>query len=507
MPWDRVDPDVPGRPVIDRASPTDRAFLAMDDDRSPAHFGVILLFGETGGFDVARGRQVLAERVAAVPRLRQRLVRTPFGCGGPIWVDDEDFDIENQVRVVRCAEPGDERALLDTAYALVSTPLARNGPRWSAVFVTGLVEGAVALVVVLHHVLADGVGGLAILAGLADPGPRAQRSPLPRPGVVQSALDGPADPGPAAPVPRSPLLRPGVVQSAFGGPAGAGPAAPPPRFPQSRPGRVQLALDALSRRVRAVLGVGTAVRLLRASMAAAGGVSPQRATPCSLLRRTGGRGRPVVVRVPVASVRAAAHRCGGTTNDAILVAVASALNRVLRADEEELDTVVIGVPVSGHASGEPARGNMVSPLLVAVPATGDLAQRLRSTAGWVRTHKAAAQGPPPIALLGWLFRPLAALGAYRWYMNHQNRMHTLVSHVRGPSEPITFAGRQIRSAIPMGVGADGNMTVYFEVFTYAGIVTITAIADPVRFPDLDVLAQAVSDELARMGTLSPGGRL
>lgn len=73
-----------------------------------------------------------------------------------------------------------------------------------------------------------------------------------------------------------------------------------------------------------------------------------------------------------------------------------------------------------------------------------------------------------------------------------------LEHVRGPSEPITFAGRRIRSTIPMGVGADGNMTVYFEVFAYAGMVTITAIADPVRFPDLDVLTHAVRAELGRI---------
>lgn len=446
MPWDRADSDVPGHPVIDRASPTDRAFLAMDDERAPAHFGVILLFDEAGGFDLAHARQVLAERVAAVPRLRQRLVRTPFGCGGPIWIDDEDFDVERQVRVVRCAVPGDERALLDTACSLVATPLPPTGPRWSAVFVTGLADGAVALVVVLHHVLADGIGGLAILAGLADPG--------------LSAL--------------------------------------PALFPRPRPRTLRLAVDALSGRVRAVARIGTAVRLLRTSITAAGGLRPQRAEPCSLLRRTGGRGGPAVVRVPAAAVRAAAHRWGGTTNDAILVAVAAALNRVLRASGESLDTVVIGVPVSGHAAGEPVRGNMVSPLLVAVPATGDLGQRLRSTANWVRTHKATAQGPPPIALLGWLFRPLAALGIYRWYMNHQHRMHTLVSHVRGPGEPITFAGRRIRAAIPMGAGTDGNMTVYFEVFTYAGTVTITAIADPDRFPDPGVLTRALHDELGRI---------
>jgi WS/DGAT/MGAT family acyltransferase len=449
-PWATADPGAnagaAGHPVIDRASPADRAFLAMDDERAPAHFGVVLLFDEADGFDPARARQVLAERVGAVPRLRQRLVRTPLGCGGPIWVDDEGFDVEHRIRVVRCAEPGDERALLDTAHSFVSTPLPATGPRWSAVFVTGLADGRAALVIVLHHALADGVGGLAILACLVDPGATA----------------------------------------------------PPALFPRPRPTARQLALDALSGRIRAVRRTGATVRSLSTSMAAAGGLHPPRAESCSLLRRTGGRGRPAVVRVPAAALRAAAHRYGATTNDAVLAAVAAALNRVLLASGESLDTVVIGVPVSGHASGESARGNMVSPLLVSVPATGDLAHRLRRTAAGIRARKAAAQGPPPIALLGWLFRPLAALGAFRWYMNHQHRMHTLVSHVRGPGEPITFGGWPIRSAIPIGVGGEGNMTVYFEVFTYAGTVAITAIADPDRFPDLDLLTRALRAELDRV---------
>ncbi|GAB2862001.1 wax ester/triacylglycerol synthase domain-containing protein [Lentzea nigeriaca] len=435
--------------MIDRASPTDRAFLAMDDARAPEQFGVVLLFDEADGFDLDRARQVLADRVVAVPRLRQRLIRTPLGCGGPIWVDDERFDIRDQVRVVRCAEPWDERALLDRAYSLVATPLPLPGPRWSAVFVTGLADRQVALVIVLHHVLADGVGGLAILARLADPGT----------------------------------------------------SAPPVVFPRPRPTATALALDAVSERVRAVLRTGAALRLLRMSTAAAGGLHPPRAVPCSLLRQTGGRGGSAVVRVPAKALRAAAHRHGATANDAILTAVGAALNDVLLASGESLDTVMVGVPVSGHVSEEPARGNMVSPLLVPVPATGDLAERLRRTEARVRAHKSSAQGPPLIALLGWLFRPLAALGVYRWYMNHQRRMHTLVSHVRGPADPITFSGWPIRSAVPIGSLGAGNVTVYFDVFTYAGTVTITVIADLDRFPDLDVLTRAVRAELDRITSL------
>ena len=37
----------------------------------------------------------------ALPRLRQRLVRTPFGCGGPVWVDDPDFAVGHHIEELR----------------------------------------------------------------------------------------------------------------------------------------------------------------------------------------------------------------------------------------------------------------------------------------------------------------------------------------------------------------------------------------------------------------------
>jgi hypothetical protein len=153
------------------------------------------------------------------------------------------------------------------------------------------------------------------------------------------------------------------------------------------------------------------------------------------------------------------------------------------------------VPVSGRPTGrEPALGNMVSPMLISAPATGTVPDRLRQVAAQVRAHKAAATGPPPIAVLGWLFRPLAALGGYRWYMNHQHRFHTLVSHVRGPTEPVTLGGSAITSAIPVGTGPGGNIPVYFEVLSYAGVLTVTAIADPGHFTSLSALTDALRTE-------------
>lgn len=435
-----------GQLAIDRASPTDRAFLAMDTGALPEQFGVILLIDEVERFDLGRARRLVGERVTAVPRLRQRLVRVPLGCGGPVWVDDAGFDIRNHVRAVPCPDPGGERELLETALSLITTGLPRSAPLWSAVFVTGLADGRVALVVVLHHVLADGIGGLAVLRNLVD----------------QGAMAGQA------------------------------------RFPRTRPTSGALALDAWRRRLQAVRRARLAWRQLGTSMAASGGLRPPRAARCSLNQRTGPQRRLAVVRADLAALKRSAHRYGATTNDALLVAVAGALHRVLLTRGESIDAFAIAVPVSGRADAGPALGNMVSPMLVTVPTIGEVGQRLQQVAAAVRARKASAAGPPPIALLGWLFRPLAALGGYHWYMSHQHRLHTLVSHVRGPAEPLTFGGSPISSAIPLGVGEAGNMTVAFEVLSHAGTMTITAIADPDHFPDLDTLTAGLHTELDRI---------
>ena len=433
-----------GQPVIERASPSDRAFLTMDSGEVPEQFGVILLFEEGDGPDLARARRLVAERVPAVPRLQQRLVRVPLGCGGPIWVDDPGFDIRRHVRAAACREPGDEPALLDTALSVIMRPLPRAAPLWSAVLVTGPAGNGLALVIVLHHALADGVGGLAVLAEL---------------------IDGPSH-------------------------------APEVSFPRPAPAPASLGRDAFAARLGALRHARRSWHLLRESMGAGGGLRPPRAAPSSLNQPTGPRRQLAVARADLAGVRAAAHRHGASTNDAVLVAVAGALHQVLLGRGQSVGALLVTVPVSGRRPDDgPPLGNMVSPMLVSVPTTGEVPDRLRQVAAQVRAHKEAATGPPPIALLGWLFRPLAALGGFRWYMNHQHRFHTLVSHVRGPAEPVTFGGSRIISAIPAGVGPGGNIPVYVEVLSYAGTLTVTVVADPDHFPELDSLTDDLRAEL------------
>ena len=215
--------------------------------------------------------------------------------------------------------------------------------------------------------------------------------------------------------------------------------------------------EAFASSLRALRHTAQSWHLLGESMGAGGGLRPPRAARYSLNQPTGPHQQLAVVRADLAAVRTAVHRHGATTNNAVLVAVAGALHQVLRRRGESVGTLVVTVPVSGRRPDNgPPLGNMVSPMLVAVPATGRVPDRLRQVAAQVRAHKQAATGPPPIALLGWLFRPLAAAGGFRWYMNNQHRFHTLVPHVRGPAGPVTFGGCEIISAMPASVGPGGT---------------------------------------------------
>jgi diacylglycerol O-acyltransferase len=428
---------------IDRASATDLAFLSMDRGPVPQQFAAILLLG--AAVELTAVRALVGERIRAVPRLRQRLVRVPPGGGRPVWIDDSGFDIGRHVRELRCPHPGDERALLDLAADVVTHRLPRSRPLWSAVLVTGLADGTAALIVTLHHVLADGIGGLAVLTDLTDQAAHQVAAPFPR---------------------RRPALR-------------------------------SLVADAGHGRLRTLSHLPEAWSQLRTAMSAGGGWTPPRATPCSLVQTTGPHRRIGVVRVEVAPLRAAAHRQGATVNDAVLVAVAGALHRVLRSRGECVDRFAVAVPVAGRRSASAAElGNQVAPLLVSVAATGDPLYRLREVAGQIRAGRGKATGPPPIAVLGPVFRLAAALGGYRWYMNHQHRLHTLVSHVRGPDEQVTFGAVPVRAIIPVGVGETGNLTAAFDVLSYAGTLTITAVVDPERMPDLSTLTEALRAELA-----------
>lgn len=427
---------------IDRAGPEDVMHLATDVGSVPMQVGAVLVLDAPSGFEASAARRVLAQRINGVPRLRRRLVSTPLGYGRPIWIDDPVFDIARHVRTVACPPPGDERALLDVAATLVTECLPRSRPLWSATFVTGLAAGGVGLVLVFHHVLADGIGGLAVLAHLVD----------------------------------------GLAT------------APAHRSATAVPSRRELAADAWTARLKAMTHPARMARRLRDGLAELGSPRAVHAPRSSLNQPTGPRRRLAVVRTDLDAVHEVARQHGASVNDVVLAGVTGALNTLLDHRGETVGGFAVSVPVSGRRGANAADlGNQVGTMPVMLPATGDPVERLHQIAVITRARKTTNPGASA-AVLGPVFRALSAAGVLRWFIDHQAMINTFVTNVRGPADRLTLNGSAIRDIIPVS-GAFGNVTVAFAVLSYSGALTITVVADPDHCPDLPILLQALRREL------------
>jgi diacylglycerol O-acyltransferase len=441
------------RPVIERTSPTDLMQLAADLPGSPMQVTAVLILGAAAALDLTSVREALSERLPAVPRLRQRLVDAPFASGRPFWADDPDFDIRDHVDTVRCPAPGDENALLAVVADTPARRLPRSRPLWSATLVTSLAAGRAALVVTLHHVLADGIGGLSVLAHLVDGAPTTPNTTFPRPALQRRALF----------------------------------------------------VDATASRLRALIRLSVRFRHLRAAFAQLTQGGTAGAPRSSLNQPISSRRSLAVARTDLAAVQRVAHAHDATVNDVVLTAVTGALHAVSHHRGEDVDRFVISVPVAARRALTATQlGNQVGVMQVPIVVAGDLDQRLAAIAR-ITHDRRPADPVASAALLGPVFRLLAQVGAFRWFVERQLRVTTMVTNLRGPEMRLCFLASPIVDVLPVSP-ITGNVTVGFAALSYAGTLVLTVVADPLRCPDLPLLRAHLQNELDLL-TTAPAARV
>jgi diacylglycerol O-acyltransferase len=217
----------------------------------------------------------------------------------------------------------------------------------------------------------------------------------------------------------------------------------------------------------------------------------------SLNQPTGPRRSFASIRVDLNQLRAAAHAHQATVNDAVLTAIGGALHRLLERRGERAERFVVSVPFSARrqASGG-VLGNESGVIPLPIPAVGDPVRRLETVAEATRAAKRTPPGDST-ALLGPLFRLLARLGLYRWFIDRQRLVHTFATNLHGPDTRLSLLGCPVTSIIPLSV-ATGDVTVSFAALSYAGTLSITINADPDACPDLPVLRQALAEEIGAL---------
>lgn len=151
----------------ERMSAVDTAWLRMDGEHNLMMIVSVWLLRPALGVTALRRR--LALKLLRYERFRQKVVEHAMGAS---WVDDDDFDIARHVvpeTLPRKRGRTDRQALQERVSELAATPLDHAHPLWQMHLIEHCEDGS-AVVVRIHHCIADGVALSAVLMSIADRG-------------------------------------------------------------------------------------------------------------------------------------------------------------------------------------------------------------------------------------------------------------------------------------------------------------------------------------------------
>lgn len=461
---------------MDRLSRQEEALLALDSARHPAQVGSVHIFGgdagTAGGVELEHADLValVAERIAYVPRFRQRIRTVPGGVSAPVWVDDAGFDIEFHLRRSALPRPGTDQQLREFLGRVMSRRLDRSRPLWELYLVEGLAGDRFALVAKTHLALVDGIDTVDLGQVLLDETPADPMSdvaawePAPEPSPVDLLVAAAAD-------------------------------------------RVQhpiAVLDDAQRGLTSVLGTAVAVgeatggigaALGDLASAALLGTAPSGNSP--FLGTASEQRRHAFVEAELGDLREVRDRVGHTINDVVLAVVAGGLRGWLQHRGARVDSVQALVPMSVLDDDTPSSlGCRVAPHLTTLPISEPRpAMRVHQIAISTQAHKdtgraVAARTLSEIA--GFAPATLHGLGVRVGQESVRRRYDLMVTNVPGPQVPV-YAGRSpLRVSHPVVPLTPGHLLA-IGVTSYRGTVTFGLTGDRDAIADIDVLAASLTE--------------
>jgi diacylglycerol O-acyltransferase len=306
--------------------------------------------------DIEDFRRRIANAVAEIPRLRERVVPSMGRLSPPYWAADPEFELDNHLRHVALPAPGTLRQLYDLAARLMQDPFDRTRPLWLFVIVDGLEGGRGAMFAKLHHTIADGYAALR----LAELYLTLERDAPPPPDVdLERVVRESVDEDRA------------VSQSGRGlGGVSASAVASARHLWSRQLGRARRAAGEIilwgadpRRPLDLAARAAETIGQVRSQLGSNGGVpggSP-------LWRRRSRHRHFDVIRVPLDSMRASAKVLGGTVNDVFVTGAVLGAVRYHERREAPLEALNVSFVVSTRSDGG-AGTNAFAPTRVQLPA-------------------------------------------------------------------------------------------------------------------------------------------
>lgn len=155
-----------------RMSSVDTAWLHVEQPDNLMQITAVLLFDTP--LNWSKLRLLLHERLLSrYPRFMMRPDNPRKAFGSTNWEHDPTFDLENQIEHVTLNSADSKAALEDLVGKTMSRPLDMARPLWRLTFVDGYEHGS-AIVVRLHHAIADGIALARLVISLTDPSKSAE---------------------------------------------------------------------------------------------------------------------------------------------------------------------------------------------------------------------------------------------------------------------------------------------------------------------------------------------
>ncbi|MCX7893225.1 MAG: wax ester/triacylglycerol synthase family O-acyltransferase, partial [Burkholderiales bacterium] len=461
----------------------DAAFLHLETPEMPMHVGSLSLVelpaGYAGDYYEAVKAHV-ASRMHLAEVFHRKLALMPFELANPVWVEDEDVDLDYHVRRIVLSKPGSFRQLEQYVARLHSTLLDRSRPLWEIYVFEGLESGAQAVYTKVHHAGIDGQAGVALAKALMDVTPEPRQVKPPRPklrrnryqlGVAELAAAG---------------LRNTVRQLV----------AMARSVPPVTRALAGVALPQLAALLRRRAPEGKRVQL----------VGPRTLFNVSITNQRTFAGRSI----PLAETKEMAKHAGVTLNDVVLATCAGALRRYLD-DHDALPKKPLkaAVPVSLRAEGDTEANNQVSMTLMTLATdVADPLERLQAIHEGSRAAKDLFDRvrnvmPTDFPSLGapWIMSGLASLyGRSQLADRLPPLANVAISNVPGPQFPLYFAGGRLTTYYPVSIPAHG-VALNITVQSYDGKMEYGLIACRRAVPDVYDLADYVVKEHERLREL------
>jgi WS/DGAT/MGAT family acyltransferase len=458
--------------------PLDSAFVTLESPGAPLHIAAILELEHPSSGPVdpittyEEIKALVAARLHEIPKLSKRILRVPFDLAWPVWIEDPDFDLDEHVLRRSCPTPGGEAELDALVGRIMATELPPDRPLWELSVVEGLADGRTALILKIHHALADGVSGAVTFAGLFD---------------VSEVVREPAPAGQSYVAPPAPLPTPLEL---LGRTAGELLRRPHAIFEAALAGMEQ-AGALLERAIRPPEGDGPVPPSLFAASRTSLNGNPSHAR------------RYTRLHLDLAEVKSAARRRDATVTDFVMCTVGGALRRLLEERGEAIERDLIAyMPVNVRREGaEGELGNRISAVLVPLHATTcDPELRLELVREDSRKRKQAEDRSPKLLtnLAAAVGPTIASLAGHTLYdLELFNELppvaNVAVSSVAGPPVDLWMAGRRVASAAPLGP-LMGGIALNVTVLGFGSYLEYGVLACAKKLPDLTELKDLLEDE-------------